>query len=253
MPSNAPDKSNVAAAVLWPMVGIMLLLLGMAVSSTLQCGARPEAAPNIDQLLAKLETGGPTHDEDVRLAALESLAAAAGNNASLTPAEHAALLAAALRASAEESPRIRGTAAFTLGALGDAEALRRLAEMLGDATFEVRCNAATGLARWGNAAGCDVLAEMLDVRRIGPDRQPESAVQRAQQQMIVVAALRATERLATLDTHSDLSRLSAAIDKLYVADVDAALLLQATGVLQKLKARRPADPAPATQRSTSVR
>ena len=57
---------------------------------------------------------------------------------------------------------MRAVAAFALGVIGGDEALARLKVMLIDSYPNARYNAATGLARHGDAACVPVLQEMLD-------------------------------------------------------------------------------------------
>jgi len=125
----------------------------------------PSASPpSADEKVAKAISDGQSQ---VRKAALEGLALlihhmrAAGEAVDVQEP-----LKLALEASRETGPNhqraIRERAAYALGVIGGETAAARLVEMLGDLHSNVRFNAATGLARQGNAKGLPVLREMID-------------------------------------------------------------------------------------------
>jgi hypothetical protein len=107
----------------------------------------------------------------VRVAALGALAVQAGEVDVKTLRDHPRLIDTVIDASKErgessngreEYDKLRSAAAYTLGMIGGTEALDRSAQMLDDASANVRYNAALGLARHGDARALPVLGEMLD-------------------------------------------------------------------------------------------
>ncbi len=118
----------------------------------------PEAVPPL------VEAASRTRPEDiaVRRAALEGLAVLASHlNIAETPYQ-AQVDQALASAAADTDAQIRSVAAFALGVLGDKASVELLRQMLSDVYPDVRYNAATGLARCHDAAGLDVILEMLD-------------------------------------------------------------------------------------------
>ena len=67
-----------------------------------------------------------------------------------------------VRASLTDNHEVRSVSAYVLGVLGTPGAKTRLSALVTDAHPSVRWNAAFGLARAGDAAGEDVIAEILD-------------------------------------------------------------------------------------------
>lgn len=143
-------------------------------------------------LLAAATNDQSDVDINVRLAALEGLAVFAKNVGPEKLRENAEVMKAldlCSRASDENTapipgaspdyrPRgeIRGAAAYTLGVIGGKPALDRLAEMLDDAYPNVRFNATSGLARWGDPRAVKGLKEMLkpDNVQAGADERHET-------------------------------------------------------------------------------
>lgn len=116
---------------------------------------------------------GPVDDPRafvVREAALQSLAVQASAIDPKIMQEDDELIDTLIEASKERGSggdlepynKVRSSAAFALGMIGGNEALERLAQMLDDGDPNTRYNAATGLARHGDARALPVLGEMLD-------------------------------------------------------------------------------------------
>ena len=149
--------------------------------------AVPEAAP---PLVARAET---TEQTEIARAAVEALAVLATNLAAAggSFADAPAVSAAVTGATRSNDPGLRSSAAFTLGVVGGEAARGRLEELCGDVEDDVRANAALGLARLGDPAAYDTLAEMLalpDVAtRPGDD---ESQAARYKRAMVVVNAIK---------------------------------------------------------------
>jgi hypothetical protein len=122
---------------------------------------------------------------------------------------------------AELTGELRARAAFALGVLGTKPALDELAIMLGDGFPNARYNAATGLARHGDARGVKVLLEMLD-----PDNEQvvvgEKDLSTAawKRQLVITNALAAVEKLVALNPETPMNDLNAAIDRLVTGKID---------------------------------
>jgi hypothetical protein len=112
---------------------------------------------------------------------------------------------------------IRGTAAFALGVVGGERANERLAIMLDDAYASARYNAATGLARQGDARAVPVLLEMLDPQNelAVKDEQHQSA-QEDRRIQVMKNGIEAATQLAKKSPASDLGSLNNALRR--VAD-----------------------------------
>jgi HEAT repeat protein len=177
--------------------------------------------PDVVPVLLKATTAGKDPKEKyVRFAALKALAVHISAAPHLDATTQAEVLPVVLKASHDEEALIRSTAAFALGALADdPQASTRLEQMLGDGYPNVRYNAATTLARHGDAAGVEVLGEMLDPdQTAGIDVEEEKGSREYKQGMIVVNALRAVAKLSETNPTADISGLRSAVSKLQDAN-----------------------------------
>jgi hypothetical protein len=182
------------------------------------------------EIAAAIEKG----DWEVRKAALEALALLAYNvrqqgQSIATPEVVSLVLAASREVGPAQQRAIRERAAYALGVFGGEQATGRLVEMLSDLYGNVRFNAATGLARQGNAKGMDVLREMIDpTESVAADLQAEegivlgnvsdadkAALRAEMEAMIRFSGLSAAEQLANkANASADLSKIVGAIDSL---------------------------------------
>ncbi len=159
-------------------------------------------------------------DRDVRRSALEAIALLANTLGVEQVGAEPGLSESLLTASRDGDPQVRLSAAYALGVLGGTNAEERLVAMLLDESVLVRYNAATGLARWGNAAAVDVLLEML-----APDQQaavgdgPGGATSDVQPKLIHVNALEATEQLLRANPEVAVDAIQDALDLLEKTDV----------------------------------
>jgi hypothetical protein len=171
----------------------------------------------------------------VRLAALEAISTLAHNCGPESFQENPDLMALLLSASREPDDagpapattrdgqpttyrphaEIRAVAAFALGVIGGDEALARLKVMLINAYPNARYNAATGLARHGDAACVPVLQEMLD-----PENQSSASDENndrdkdRKRATVLMNGVRATLIYADANPQADLSKLKAALKSL---------------------------------------
>lgn len=121
----------------------------------------------------------------------------------------------ALAATRDEDPVVRSTAIFLLGAVGGRGAVTRLRGLLRDPYPNVRYNAATTLARRGDAAAMEVLAQMLDPEEsAGIESEPEAAFRSEKRRLILENALRAVNVLAERNSGADYRVLVKVLGKL---------------------------------------
>ena len=111
----------------------------------------PEGLPNLIALLDLSDAEDP--EGRIRFHALASLGAL-GDERGLVPVRRV------LETSADEG--LRSVAAIALQGIGGEEARAALVGALDDRSFEVRANAAIGLASLGDPAGARVLRDLLD-------------------------------------------------------------------------------------------
>jgi HEAT repeat protein len=189
-----------------------------------------------------------------RRAALEALAVVASNVPEVRDAPPRELMRALSTAAADGDPAIRSAAAFTLGVLGGEAANRQLARMLDDPYADVRYNAATGIARQGDARAAAVLSEMLaldpqdvvvneaEIKNDNPEAWETNVelAREAKHSLILANALRAAHKLHTKNATADLTSLRDAAQRLVEGDVPEGLLQQARQIARELQER----PAP---------
>jgi hypothetical protein len=197
-------------------------------------------------LLRASSADGRPEELPVRLAALEAISVLADHQTELLvndPELSAALIATANESSTgelrHEGELVRERAAFALGVLGSPAALEQLALMLDDSYPNVSFNAATGLARHGDARSIPVLVRMLDPENpaILSGESDKADARAVKQTTVLVNALRASRQLAAHHTAADVGPLLEAIRKLDAADVEPAVHREAESVLRAVSSR----------------
>jgi HEAT repeat protein len=189
-------------------------------------------------LPALLRASSPKSNLQVRRAAIESIALLASNAGRLQPLSDPQLDVVLTAASSDEDSAIREAGAYSLGVLGGSDAIERLKVLVSDGAPNVRYNAATGLARWGDASAAPVLVEMLDPDEAsGIASETDEAAQQFKRHSILINGLRATSQLAVANLDADLTRLEAAVDQLSKSDVVKEIRYEAQQVLIDLQAR----------------
>jgi HEAT repeat protein len=149
---------------------------------------------NVPAAAAPLVTRAADDTEpEIARAAVEALAVLATNLAAvgLKFTDPAAVTAAVLGDTRSLDEGLRSSATYALGVVGGDGASDRLARLCEDPADDVRYNAALGLARLGEPAAFDTLAEMLalpDVATAAGD--PETQSERYKRAMVVVNALK---------------------------------------------------------------
>jgi HEAT repeat protein len=171
----------------------------------------------------------------VRLAALEAITTLAHNCRPQSFEENGELVQLLLAASREPDDNgpapattrdgqpttyrphaeIRAVAAFALGVIGGDEALARLKIMLANAYPNARYNAATGLARHGDAACVPVLKEMLDPdnAQAASDENNDRDKDR-KRATVLMNGVKATLTYAEANPQADKAELKAALKSL---------------------------------------
>ena len=192
-------------------------------------------------LLAAANQERDVVEAEVRLAALEAIATLADHKSlgaekiRAEPGVMDALLAASRASDADEPPpdtsdeevavyrphaEVRAVAAYSLGVVGGSPALDRLAAMLSDTYPGARYNAATGLARHGDARCLPVLKEML-----APDNPLAASGERYEadkdrkRAAVILSGIQASLKLHEENSAADISVLKTALDKLAAADL----------------------------------
>lgn len=197
----------------------------------------PEPLP---VLLRAAETERDPRESKVRESALESIAVLIGNlrkagrSFDVAPVEKTLL---EVSRNDEAVLRLRG--AFALGVLGGDAAIARLRSLAEDVAPDVRFNAATGLARHGDAAAVDTLLEMLaPVQTAGVEVEERVEARGYKQAMIHANALEASLQLAQQNPSVDVSRLTAAIQTLIDSKPPQSISLDARKKLAQIESLR---------------
>lgn len=131
--------------------------------------------------------------------------------------------------------QLRSRAAYTYGVIGGEESLNQLHRMTADPDMTVRFNAATGLARNGDARSTPVLLDMLDVQQVTQD--DGEPLDMATSIMVLRNALRAVKQLSESNTSDNLDELKVAVQKVADSDSGGAVAVDAKLALQSLNDR----------------
>lgn len=189
-------------------------------------------------LVRAASTQRDEREADVRRAALEGIAILASNATDTQPMlDDEKLREALLAAAGDDDPRTRSVAAVAMGVLGGEVFKARLRNMLDDADANVRYNAATRLAHWGDPASIDVLKEMLDLDENAGVEQERKELKDFKRALVVQNALRASEQLAAANPQADLRPLEAAIEAILARNsIHQEMRVGATETLRTLRA-----------------
>jgi HEAT repeat protein len=187
-----------------------------------------EVTDGVPALLNAAATQRSESDLKVRRAAIEALAVLSTNVGTDKLRSQPQVVPTLLKASSDTESGIRSASAVALGSIGGSEALERLNGMLADPAPSVRFNAATGLARHGDARSAEVLAEMLDPAPIAGIEEGDDTSRR------LISGLQAAGILNQQTPLTEASPLTAAIDALASPDskVHPRLRLKAKEVRQ---------------------
>lgn len=204
------------------------------------CNALGEfRVPDVLDVLLQAAAGGGEEEEAVRFSAIKALAVYLSAAPKADWIDRPEVMSTVLAASRDGEPLMRSTAAFALGAADTPEALKRLEVMLLDSYPDVRYNAATNLARRGEARAVAVLAEMLEPEQaaaVALEKQEQA--RQSKRSRILVNALRAVKELAEQSDQADLASLVEPVKRLTAGDMAPSIRVQADEVLIELKKRR---------------
>jgi hypothetical protein len=187
-----------------------------------------------DALMKAATTNKRDIDLPVRVAALQSLGALAGQFHDKKPPQpwryDDKVVKLLLDASAEDNI-LRERAAFLLGEFNTTESQAKLLELLGDPKITVRFNAATSLAKQNKTESLPVLIEML--RITGADYEKLAASEKSKQdgQTVTVKDLKDDDRRAAAENRKltintalkSIKSLRSAVPDLKIDDVNLAL------------------------------
>jgi len=153
-------------------------------------------------------------DRDVREAAVMGLGRLADRLGGLQDSDAIADLVAASR---DDDEVIRLKAAWILGRTDNPQAIDGLLPLLNHANHELRYNAAASLARLGNLASLETLAEMLDLDLVRKSLEARGLPAPNVESQLVAIPLSAIQSLAVLigkAPDTDLSKLRTSIETL---------------------------------------
>ncbi len=197
----------------------------------------------LPSLLKAATTERDVKEAAVRLAAIKALGDLARNvraagNGELTDPE---MLRTLLAASREDAAPLRAAAALALGAIGGAEAIARLHQMLGDSETEVRYDVALALADRGDFKSLDTLLDMLSPDQSVLLKNLSESQQMERQKLIQVSGLRGLVQLAEAHPTADLSPAAAPVAELTKSDIFE-VRSGALDVQKRLAGRRAEEP-----------
>ncbi len=191
----------------------------------------------LDVLSEAWQSSRKEETKDLRFPSLKAITVYIGNNPAEAQAAQDKLLKLFDEAAEDSETLIRSTAAFAYAALETPAAVIGLERLLSDANVDVRCNAATMLARRGQLASVDMLLEMLDDKfDPGVALNAKADERETKRLAIQVNALRAVESLAQSQGPAKLSKLLPAVERLQVNSTTPAIVrYQCAETLKALK------------------
>lgn len=226
----------------------------------------PEVLPVLEKAVVTDRDGDRVDgiEINVRLSALEAIALVAKNIGPEVVRERPELMKALFSAAVERNedqdalkreqsrqdkepqdrldlrtPRseVRAVAAFTLGVIGGPEALDKLFEVTRtDPYANSRYNAATGLARYGDARAIPTLVEMLDPENARAFESEVDLTEQAWKRVLVLNnGIRAARALIEKNSQDDLTPLIAALEKLVASHPQRGVLLEAQEALKVIQ------------------
>jgi hypothetical protein len=186
-------------------------------------------------------------DIDVRRAALQAIGLLADRLGGERLRDQPGLLAALKQAAqdssddpAEEQKRgqLRAAAACAVGIVGGEEAIEQVVRTLGDPYPDARYNAATGLARHGDARAMPRLLEMLRANNAEAVAFEEGAERVWKQSLVWENGLRASRELVRQNAHAKREQLAAAVRRLGEINLPAAVRVERVETLRILEGER---------------
>lgn len=208
-----------------------------------------EVADGLPVLLKATTLNRNEAEIPVRWSAIEAIALLASGSAGDQVRQNAEVTPVLLTCSRDDDVAIRSRAAFALGVIGGQAAQDRLVQMLADPVPDVRYNAATGLARSGDAKAIDVLVEMLDPERVQlVESKDNPLAQEFKRATVSANALKAAQKLIHANATADLSPLKAAAERLEKSTKDQRIRAYVAELIKAID-RRDADKRSACRQS----
>ena len=176
-------------------------------------------------LIQAATTGRKPEELSVQIAALESIALLSHSmktKDAAWPGQQEELVAALNSLSrSEDQPRIRSATALVYGELGTAESITALKRLSDDPYADAQYNAAIALAKLGDAAAIDTLAEMLDFTEDAGIRLEKKEILKPHKRTVIsVNAMRATKVLVDKNREADVTELAQLMKKIVNADAE---------------------------------
>jgi len=193
-----------------------------------------------------LKAAAPTEEKDesglrVRIAALQALAVLADNMRDTAPLTDPRMIQTLTLASRDEQPIVADAGTFGLGVVGGPDALKQLKKILAEPRpADVHYNAAVGLARHGDPAGLDLIAEMIDpntTRGLVDPEDQKGKGRAAKQARLQLNGLRAARQLSEKNSTTDFSSLVPVIRRLQKSDAPGVIQSEAAVLLREIEGR----------------
>jgi HEAT repeat protein len=174
-------------------------------------------------------------EQEVRLAALQGIARLIPNIPDSKPRESRELRDALMKGADDANHVVRYHAAYDLGVLGGPEAIARLKSLLEDLNVDVRMNAATGLARYGETACIPELAKMIDpAETAGMDAESKPELRKQKRFLMLTGAFEGTRQLIAQAPTADVQPIVGALDKLLASNPEPDVKLAAEDLKRTL-------------------
>lgn len=198
----------------------------------------------VPTLIHAMTNSGDASEMEVRISAVESIAVFVHERGPQPLPQREDIVVAILeasRATTESADQrrlydeLRSRAAFALGVTGGESSLNRLQEMLDDSYPNVRFNATTGLARYGDGRAVPGLLEMLDPGNLALSSDEVSDSEKANKRAWVLQnGVLATQKYLQ-GQESKSPELIQAVENLAAADVPESVRLEAKNLLFSLR------------------
>jgi hypothetical protein len=178
-------------------------------------------------------------EREVRLAALQGIARLIPNVPDSKPRASKELRDALMKAADDSNAVVRYHSAYALGVLGGPEAIAKLKSMVGDTSVDVRMNAATALARYGDADCVEEVLKMIDPEETaGMEAESKPELQDHKRQTILFNGLRTIQLYVDNAPNADVQPFIAGLDKLLASNPKPDnIRLAAEDLRRKLQAR----------------
>lgn len=193
-----------------------------------------EAVP---PLVKGLVTKRSDKEIDVRLGAIQGLSRLIPNISEAKPQDDKKLTAALVDAAGDESPVVRYHAAYALALFDGPEFVPLLEKLLDDAAFDVRANAAVGLARHGDPNAVSQLAKMVDPTELADQVEKVQPKERNFKRMTLLSnGFAAAKMLHRKAPQVDVKPIVESLDKLLSTELTTDVKLAAEDVRRELLA-----------------